>query len=116
MVKIEMKRCGSTYILHMEGHAGAGDVGHDIVCAAASILCYTAAQSALDLHAAGKLRKQPRTDVEKGSATITMCPKREAAAEILVMLKTIETGFSLLSHHYSEYVSFEPFITGRMPV
>lgn len=116
MVNVELKRCGSTYILHMEGHAGAGDVGHDIVCAAASILCYTAAQSAIDLYDAGKLRKQPRTDVEKGNATITMCPKREAAAEVLVMLKTIETGFALLSHHYGEYVSFLPFITGILPV
>ena len=38
MLNVEMKKCGSTYVLHMEGHAGQADVGHDIVCAAASIL------------------------------------------------------------------------------
>ena len=38
MVHVEVKKCGSTYVLHMEGHAGQADVGHDIVCAAASAL------------------------------------------------------------------------------
>ena len=76
MLNVEMKKCGSTYVLHMEGHAGQADVGHDIVCAAASILCYTAAQTALDLYEQGKLRKKPRVEVGKGDATVTLCPVR----------------------------------------
>ena len=98
MLNVEMKKCGSTYVLHMEGHAGQADVGHDIVCAAASILCYTAAQTALDLYEQGKLRKKPRVDVGKGDATVTLCPVNDAAAEAAVALHTVATGFALLAH------------------
>lgn len=116
MLRIEMARYGGTYILRLEGHAGQADVGQDVVCAAASILCYTAAQTALDLYDAGKLRKKPRVDVEAGDSTVTICPKRDKVAEVLIALRTIETGFALLAHHYPEYVSFTPLMTGRTPV
>ena len=76
------------------------------MCAAATILCYTAAQTALDLYEQGKLRKKPRVDVDKGDATVTLCPRQDAAAEVLVALRTVATGFALLSHHYPEYVTF----------
>lgn len=109
MLNVEMKKCGSTYVLRMEGHAGQADVGHDIVCAAASILCYTAAQTALDLYEQGKLRKKPRVDVGKGDATVTLCPVNDAAAEAAVALHTVATGFALLAHHYPEYVLFTSF-------
>lgn len=106
MVRIELSRCGGTYVLRMTGHAGQADVGQDIVCAAASILCYTAAQTALDLYEQGKLRKKPRVDVKKGDATVTLCPRKDAAAETAVALRTVATGFALLGHHYPEYVTF----------
>ena len=109
MLNVEMKQCGSTYVLQMEGHAGQADVGHDIVCAAASILCYTAAQTALDLYEQGKLRKKPRVDVGKGDATVTLCPVNDAAAEAAVALHTVATGFALLAHPYPEYVLFTSF-------
>lgn len=73
MVRVEFSRCGGTYVLRMTGHAGQADVGHDVVCAAATILCYTAAQTALDLYEQGKLRKRPRVDVDRGDATVTLC-------------------------------------------
>ena len=97
-------------MLRMTGHAGQAEAGHDVVCAAATILCYTAAQTALDLYEQGKLRKKPRVDVDRGDATVTVCPRKDAAAETLVALRTVETGFALLSHHYPGYVTFR-----RMP-
>lgn len=109
MLNVEMKKCGSTYVLHMEGHAGQADVGHDIVCAAASILCYTAAQTALDMRDRGELRKKPRIDVEAGESVITLCPAKDAEAEAIVALRTVATGFALLAHHYPEYVRFTSF-------
>ena len=110
MVRVEFSRCGGTYVLHMIGHAGQAEAGHDVVCAAATILCYTVAQTALDLYEQGKLRKKPRTDVSKGDATVTLCPRQDAAVEVLAALRTVETGFALLSHHYPGYVTFR-----RMP-
>lgn len=106
MLNIEMTHCGGTCVLRMTGHAGQADVGRDIVCAAASILCYTAAQTALDLHERGMLRKKPRVDIGKGDATVTLCPRQDAAAEVTVALRTVATGFALLAHHYPEYVTF----------
>ena len=93
-------------MLHMTGHAGQAEAGHDVVCAAATILCYTVAQTALDLYEQGKLRKKPRTDVSKGDATVTLCPRQDAAGEAAVALRTVATGFALLAHHYPEYVTF----------
>ena len=93
-------------MLRMTGHAGQADVGHDVVCAAATILCYTAAQTALDLYEQGKLRKRPRVDVDRGAAPVTLCPRQDAAVEVLAALRTVETGFALLAHHYPEYVTF----------
>lgn len=116
MLNIEMTRTGSTFIVRLVGHAQAADIGHDVVCAAASILCYTAAQTALDLYGAGKLRKKPRVEVAQGDSTITLCPRRDAVAEAMTALHTIETGFALLAHHYPEYVSFTPFAAGKTPV
>ena len=98
MVRVEFSRCGGTYVLRMTGHAGQADVGHDVVCAAA--------QTALDLYEQGKLRKKPRTDVDRGDATVTLCPRQNAAGEAAVALRTVATGFALLSHHYPEYVTF----------
>lgn len=106
MVRVEFSRCGGTYVLRMTGHAGQANVGHDVVCAAATILCYTAAQTALDLYEQGKLRKKPRTDVDRGDATVTLCPRQDAAGEAAVALRTVATGFALLAHHYPEYVTF----------
>lgn len=110
MMHVEFSRCGGTYVLHMTGHAGQAEAGHDVVCAAATILCYTAAQTALDLYEQGKLRKKPRVDVDRGDATVTLCPRQDAAGEVLAALRTVETGFALLSHHYPGYVTFR-----RMP-
>ena len=107
MIEIRMERVGKTRVLQMTGHAGQADVGQDIVCAAAAILCYTAAQTALDLHERGQLHKRPRVEMEKGRSVVTICPRASAEAEVTVALRTVETGFALLAHHYPEYVTFE---------
>ena len=106
MVRVEFSRCGGTYVLRMTGHAGQADVGHDVVCAAATILCYTVAQTALDLYEQGKLRKRPRVDIGKGDATVTLCPRQDAAGGAAVALRAGAAGFALLGHHYPEYVTF----------
>ena len=109
MITVTLNRKAETLSLCVTGHAGFASMGQDIVCAAASILCYTAAQTALDLYEQGKLRKKPRVDVGKGDATVTLCPGNDAAAEAMVALHTVATGFALLAHHYPEYVRFTLF-------
>ena len=96
MVRVEFSRCGGTYVLRMTGHAGQADVGHDVVCAAATILCYTVAQTALDLYEQGKLRKRPRVDIGKGDATVTLCHSRSENLPALCR----EADIQLLYHNH----------------
>ena len=70
----------------MSGHAGAGEPGHDIVCAALSILMYS-------LMASGAEGR-----VERGEAELLL-PDRDVDAVLC--------GFRLLAESYPEYVSYK---------
>ena len=48
MITVTLNRKAETLSLCVTGHAGFASMGQDIVCAAASILVYTAAELALD--------------------------------------------------------------------
>ena len=100
-VKLHTDREG--VCLSMAGHAGAGEKGADIVCAAASILAYTAAEEMLQLHRAGILHQPPLVRLAPGSARVEAgnCLASRAAFSV------IETGFSLLAAQYPENVNLE---------
>lgn len=95
--------------LKLHGHAGAAKKGEDIVCASASILVYTVAQTLQYMHANGLLRKKPRIEIADGDAVIVAKPKEESYAEVLLTFFVAEVGFSLLSHNYPQYVALTPF-------
>lgn len=95
--------------LKMRGHAGAAEKGNDIVCASASMLAYTLAQTIEYMHAEGGLRKKPRIDFTDGDATIVAKPKDESYAEALHAFFVVQVGFSLLAHNYPQYVELKPF-------
>ena len=48
MINVRIECKGGRFDLKVEGHAGAGSKGNDIVCAAASILAQTAVQEAMN--------------------------------------------------------------------
>lgn len=95
--------------LRLTGHAGAADPGYDIICASATILVYTVAQTAKFMYDEGKLRKRPRIKLDPGEAVITMKPKAEDYAEALHTYFVAQVGYSLLEHNFPEYVNFESF-------
>lgn len=70
----------------MSGHAGAGEPGRDIVCAALSILMYS-------LMASGAEGR-----VERGEAELLL-PDRDVDVALC--------GFRLLAESYPEYVSYK---------
>ena len=79
--------------LKVEGHAGAAAKGEDIVCAAASILSYTLAQTLSFMHSEGKLQKKPNIKFDgDGTATITA-----------------QVGYHLLAHNFPQYVAVDTF-------
>ncbi len=87
--------------LTVSGHAGYGSYGHDLVCAALSVLCYTAEEA---------LTKQweltcPTVDRSDGEYRISCQPEDEASAGLCrAVMDTVFTGFRLLEEHYPEYV------------
>ena len=70
----------------MSGHAGAGEPGRDIVCAALSILMYSLVASGAE----GR--------VERGEAELLL-PDRDVDVAFC--------GFRLLAESYPEYVSYK---------
>ena len=70
----------------MSGHAGAGEPGRDIVCAALSILVYA-------LVASGAEGRVERGEVE------LLLPDRDVDVALC--------GFRLLAESYPEYVSYK---------
>lgn len=72
--------------LRLTGHAGAGEPGRDIVCAALSILIYSLVASGAE----GR--------VERGEAELLL-PDRDVDVALC--------GFRLLAESYPEYVSYK---------
>lgn len=79
--------------IEVTGHAGAGDYGHDLVCAAASILCYTLQRA---------LGEDGRVEIRSGKSRIR---GKKAGADM--RFETVMAGFEWLEENCREYVSVE---------
>nr|DAM02618.1 MAG TPA: YsxB-like protein [Caudoviricetes sp.] len=90
--------------LEMDGHAGSAPAGQDLVCAAASILCYTLAARAGTLYSDGKLRSKPVIELDSGHAAIAMRPRGLAERETRAVWDTVGTGLRLLQREYPDYI------------
>lgn len=91
------------------GHAGADVKGQDLVCASASILLYTLAQTVDDMEQHGEFTCEPIIEVDEGDALIAChCNSDETYAEAVTAFKTIWAGFELLAHDYPQYVELNP--------
>jgi len=94
------------YKLNIDGHAQSGDAGHDLVCAAASILAYTLAANVLELEAMGHVRDMS-IDLDPGQAEIKCCPRTRFKAPIQMIYDSICAGFALLAQQYQDNISYE---------
>ena len=91
--------------LKVKGHAGQADIGHDIICASASILAYTVAQVVSDMNKKGLFENEPVIILNDGNATITcLCKTEEGYAEALNAYYVAMVGYQLLAHNYPQYV------------
>lgn len=95
--------------LKLSGHAGAGERGNDIVCAAASILTYTVAQALQFMYEEGGLRKKPHISLNSGDSVIVAKPRDNTYAEALHIFFVAQVGYHLLAHHYPQYVTLSSF-------
>lgn len=95
--------------MKLSGHAGAAKKGEDIICASASILAYTLAQTLQFMYEEGNLQKKPHIKLEPGDCVIVAKPKPEFHAEALHTFFVAQVGFHLLAHNYPQYVDLESF-------
>lgn len=89
----------------VEGHAYSGEPGHDLVCASASILVYTLIANVEDIARNGYVRK-PRTELDKGYASVCCKPYSKYQSVVSVIFSTICAGFELLAMNYPAYVRY----------
>lgn len=94
MIDIKISEGEGRVALHVSGHAGAGEEGNDVVCAAASILVLALWQ-ALTRGNADALE----CSVKKGDAKISFKPCRRTRN----YTEAIICGFDFLASTYPEY-------------
>lgn len=105
MIKASFKESNDGSItLSVKGHAGAAEEGHDIVCSSVSILAYTLAQYVTECFEKGYLKQKPIIILEKGEGGVTSAPKDEYYEDIRRAYAFVNTGLTLLSHNYPQYV------------
>lgn len=97
----------------MKGHANAGAGGHDLVCAAASMLAQTLAQLLLYEQAQGKLKKAAHILLRPGRCEITAKPREDAWAETLYGFFVTEVGLDLLARNHQDFVQITLFDTAE---
>lgn len=89
------------HCMTMDGHAGAGEYGHDIVCAAASILMHTLEATVMD----NQTVLQPSVSKRKGYARIQCEPTKRNKRRCEDIYRTIFRGYELLAQQYPEHVT-----------
>lgn len=100
MIKVLVKP--KRYSVTMTGHADYGEPGSDIVCAAASMLFYTLAETVTS-YPKESFKKKPFTDTGKKNV-IACTPKSEYRANFDVIYQTILNGLLLLEQNYPDNV------------
>lgn len=95
--------------IHMEikGHSKADVKGKDLVCGAATMLAYTAAQAVQFMFEQEHLTKKPRIRIRDGKAVVIATPKEDSFAEVLHIFWVVQCGAHILAHNYPSNVKLE---------
>lgn len=110
MIKVKIRKHDPQRYLRLtvEGHAGAGEFGHDLVCASSSILASTLAQIVQTMEFNNELEDKPCVELNKGDASIIFRCRNEAIyTRAKHMLDVIETGYLLLEHNHPQFVELK---------
>jgi uncharacterized protein YsxB (DUF464 family) len=100
MINITFKP--KTLELEIQGHAGQGKKGEDIVCSAISTLFYTLGQALIDSEE--MLEDKLTFKDEDGAGYLSCKPKEEYKGNIVRSYWTILEGFRLVAENYKKNV------------
>lgn len=89
----------------MAGHADSAEYGHDLVCAAASILAYTLAENAAQMVEDGQA-VDAILQLEPGNTIVQLDPVSEFFHVATMIFDSIVCGFRLLAEQYPDHVTF----------
>lgn len=92
--------------LTVKGHAQSGEAGHDLVCAAASILVYTLASNVAQMSVDKKRIRRPKIELAEGSATISCSPVHGTQAIATLVFDSICSGFDILAQKYPKNIRY----------
>ena len=86
------------------GHSGCGKAGHDIVCAAVSILMWTLVDCVMaeEDYGARWIKKE-----ETPLSAVRCYPDKRLEVRCRAIMDTIANGYALLAAHYPQYVSYK---------
>jgi uncharacterized protein YsxB (DUF464 family) len=94
-----------SFELTVDGHAGHGKKGEDIVCAAISTLFYTLGEA---LYQSEDMMLSPLVFEDKdGKGYIKCSPKEEYAGNIVRTYWSILVGMELVANNYPDNVTFQ---------
>lgn len=100
MTEVTIQEDKGKHVFEIKGHAGYGECGTDIVCAAISTLGYTLLNELILLEKRGKVTNV-RHNEAKGYLCITFYGNGK---EVQTVLETIETGFYMLQEKFFEFL------------
>ena len=109
MIIATFKEDGEKIVLDVTGHSGRAKHGEDIICAGASTLAYTVAQTMRFMYEDGLLKKAPVFDMHSGDAHIEAEPIAEFHNEALHTFYVAQVGFNLLAHNFPKNVTLISF-------
>ena len=92
--------------LTVQGHAGSGPEGHDLVCAAVSALVLTLAGNVSYMEAQEAVHSVI-VKLDEGNAEIQCTAYRRYKDSVAQIFRAICVGFELLSTKYPENISYE---------
>lgn len=104
MIQITFIKNGDKHCMTVTGHAGYAEKGKDVVCAGATMLAYTMAQSIAGMAANNQLADDYVLEIASGDAAMSYIPKEEYKALGKHIAWTIMNGAKCLETMYPEYV------------
>ena len=90
----------------VEGHAGSGPEGHDLVCSAVSALALTLAGNVSHMESQEAVHGVT-INLKEGNAEIQCTPYRRYKDSVAQIYRAICVGFELLATKYPENISYE---------